>query len=88
MDGMTETVTLNNGDNNLDQDAGIVRDPDLDMVKDLVEVTSLGDENFQVTYTVTVTNNGGATSYDLTDTPLFDDDITLLWNISFYPFSN
>eukprot|EP00903_Cladosiphon_okamuranus_P000629 g627.t1 len=77
MDGMTETVTLNNGDNNLDQDAGIVRDPDLDMVKDLVEVTSLGDENFQVTYTVTVTNNGGATSYDLTDTPLFDDDITI-----------
>ena len=77
MNGMTEPVTLDNGDNNLDQDAGILRDPELDMVKDLVGVTDLGNENFQVTYTVTVTNNGGATSYDLKDTPLFDDDITI-----------
>ncbi|MEL6656096.1 MAG: SdrD B-like domain-containing protein [Bacteroidota bacterium] len=77
MNGMTDPVTLGNGDDNRDQDAGIVRDPDLDMVKDLVEVTSLGDENFQVVYTVTVTNNGGVTAYDLKDTPLFDDDITI-----------
>jgi uncharacterized repeat protein (TIGR01451 family) len=77
MNGMTETVTLDYGDNYEDLDAGILRDAELDMVKDLVSVESLGDEQFVVTYQVTVTNSGGATTYDLEDVPGFDDDITI-----------
>ncbi|MFZ1424963.1 MAG: SdrD B-like domain-containing protein [Saprospiraceae bacterium] len=46
--------------------------------KTLVSIAPLGANMYNVTYQVIVTNSGGAVGqYDLTDTPGFDDDITI-----------
>jgi protocatechuate 3,4-dioxygenase beta subunit len=52
--------------------------PNVDMEKDFVEATPNADGSYDVTYKITVTNTGGATgTYSLTDTPMFDDDVTI-----------
>ena len=49
----------------------------LQLDKTFISAIQLADGTFDVTYTVTVTNFGIAGQYDLTDTPMFDDDITI-----------
>ena len=52
--------------------------PNVDMEKDFVSATPNADGSYDVTYKITVTNTGGATGvYSLTDTPMFDDDVTI-----------
>ncbi|MDF1694846.1 MAG: SdrD B-like domain-containing protein [Saprospiraceae bacterium] len=50
------------------------------MEKDVVNVTTNGDGTYTVSYSIVVQNEGGITgTYNLTDTPMFDDDITILF---------
>ncbi len=52
--------------------------PNLMITKTFVSATPNGGGNYTVSYTVTVTNDGGvAGTYDLTDTPGFDDDVVI-----------
>src|SRR6056297_3346001 len=52
--------------------------PNITVAKVFDSATPNGDGTFTVTYTVTVENTGGAAgSYDLEDTPGFDDDIAI-----------
>ncbi|MBK9271519.1 MAG: DUF11 domain-containing protein [Saprospiraceae bacterium] len=47
--------------------------------KTLTSTTNLGDHRYQVTYLLNVQNSGGANgTYDLLDTPAFDDDISII----------
>ncbi|MDF1694847.1 MAG: SdrD B-like domain-containing protein, partial [Saprospiraceae bacterium] len=59
--------------------------PYIVMNKDFVSATSNGDGTYNVKYTITVENIGGADgTYGLTDDPLFDDDITInAWDFTF-----
>ncbi|HRD06863.1 MAG TPA: SdrD B-like domain-containing protein, partial [Saprospiraceae bacterium] len=53
--------------------------PYVNMVKNLGTVTMNANGTYTVTYSIVVTNAGGAVStYTLKDTPLFDDDITII----------
>ena len=48
------------------------------MEKDFDSVVANADGTYDVTYSINVTNTGGATGlYTLTDTPMFDDDVTI-----------
>lgn len=55
------------------------------MHKDLVEVIHLANGNYRVLYKITVENVGGADgSYTLTDSPAFDNDVTITaWDYTF-----
>ena len=68
-----------NGDgmpNQTDDDCGDL--PAITHVKDLTSITQTGARTWDVKYTVTVSNNGGASGmYDLSDEPLFEDDIMI-----------
>ena len=64
-----------------DDDCGDL--PSVDLDKSLVGVVDQGNGTYNVTYTVTVINNGGTpVEYDLSDTPFFDDDVSI--NSAFY----
>jgi hypothetical protein len=53
--------------------------PYLTMVKNLGTVTANADGSYNVSYAILVSNIGGSSStYSLKDTPLFDDDVTIL----------
>ena len=76
--GSTGVITLSSGENELDIDAGYLTEPDLDLEKTFVSATVQADGSYDVVYTIAVTNSGGATgTYGLTDTPSFDDDVTI-----------
>ena len=77
MDGMTELVTLTSGENNLDIDAGIQRDAEISLDKVFVSAVPNADGTYDVTYTIEIANAGGIGNYTVTDTPLFDDDVTI-----------
>ncbi|MDZ4682322.1 MAG: SdrD B-like domain-containing protein [Saprospiraceae bacterium] len=49
--------------------------PSLEVVKTFISATPQTPGVYTVTYTITVTNDGGVGQYDLLDTPDFDDDI-------------
>jgi len=52
--------------------------PAINHEKTLTSITQVGARSYDVQYTVTVENNGGAAgTYGLIDTPLFDDDISI-----------
>jgi hypothetical protein len=52
--------------------------PAIVLDKAFVSAVDQGNGTFDVTYTITVDNNGGATGeYDLSDTPSFDDDVSI-----------
>ncbi|MTB53823.1 DUF11 domain-containing protein, partial [Lewinella sp. W8] len=78
MNGMTETVTLESGDDNDDLDAGLQRDAEVTLEKTFQYATANGDGTYEVRYTVTVTNAGGIGQYTLRDTPSFDNDVTII----------
>ena len=52
--------------------------PYLDMTKSVASINPLGGNMYNVLYTITVKNLGGANGqYDLTDAPAFENDITI-----------
>ncbi len=52
--------------------------PDVTLAKTFVGATVQADGSYDVVYTIAVTNTGGALgTYGLTDTPSFDDDVTI-----------
>ncbi|MBC7884251.1 MAG: T9SS type A sorting domain-containing protein [Saprospiraceae bacterium] len=59
--------------------------PNITMVKNFVSVTPGQDESYRVTYQIIVHNNGGASGvYTLKDSPLFDNDVTIIsWDYTF-----
>ncbi|MEM7573230.1 MAG: T9SS type A sorting domain-containing protein [Bacteroidota bacterium] len=59
-----------------DDDCGDL--PNITLDKEFVSAEVQPDGSYNVTYTIAVTNDGGATGeYNLTDTPEFDDDVTI-----------
>jgi uncharacterized repeat protein (TIGR01451 family) len=78
MDGMTEVVNLEEGENYPDLDAGIQRISNMVVEKDFISAVEQADASYDVTYEVHVINSGGIGTYSLTDTPSFDDDVTIL----------
>ena len=81
-EGLFNLVTLAAGTNNVestDEDCGDVP-PFVIPTKTFVSASEPdADGNFVVTYEVTVQNMGGrAGTYDLTDTPAFDTNVTVL----------
>jgi hypothetical protein len=53
--------------------------PNVTMVKNFVGVISNANGSYNVTYMILVNNSGGASGrYNLKDTPLFDNDVTIL----------
>ncbi|MDN3635365.1 choice-of-anchor A family protein, partial [Neolewinella lacunae] len=77
MNGMTDPVTLVNGQNYPDLDAGIQRVPSMEVEKTFISAVVQPDGSYNVTYTISVINTGGIGTYSLSDTPDFDDDITI-----------
>ncbi|WP_026232355.1 SdrD B-like domain-containing protein, partial [Neolewinella persica] len=77
MNGMTDPVVLESGDNNEDLDAGIQRVPSIEIEKTFVSAVPLPNGTYNVTYTVDVINTGGIGTYSVIDTPSFDDDVTI-----------
>ncbi|MBK8425847.1 MAG: hypothetical protein IPL27_07720 [Lewinellaceae bacterium] len=78
--GLFNRSTLDtNGDGNADITDDACGDlPNLTMRKNFVSAVPEGNGTYNVTYTVTVSNNGGAAgAYTLKDTPSFDNDITI-----------
>ncbi len=75
--GVTGVVTLESGENEDTVDAGYQNDADVSVEKTFVSAIIQPDGAYNVTYTVTVTNQGGIGSYTLIDTPAFDDDIVI-----------
>ncbi|MBK8425845.1 MAG: hypothetical protein IPL27_07710 [Lewinellaceae bacterium] len=68
-----------NGDGNADITDDACGDlPNLNMVKNFVSAVPDANGTYKVTYTITVSNNGGASgAYTLKDTPSFDNDVTI-----------
>lgn len=77
MNGMTDPVVLESGDNNEDLDAGIQRVPSMEIEKTFVSAVIQANGSYNVTYVVDVINTGGIGTYSVTDTPSFDDDVTI-----------
>jgi uncharacterized repeat protein (TIGR01451 family) len=75
--GRSQVITLVNGQSDPTIDAGIYPFLDLELDKTFVSAELQGNGTYNVTYTITVANAGGPGQYDLTDTPGFDDDITI-----------
>ena len=69
--------TNNDGEPDVsDDDCGDL--PNIELDKEFVSAVAIGDGTYDVTYTIDVTNNGGAQgTYSLQDTPAFDDDIVI-----------
>ena len=59
--------------------------PNITMIKDFEAVTLLNDGRYNVRYKITVRNTGGASGdYNLKDSPLFDNDVTIEgWDYTF-----
>ncbi|MBC6995631.1 DUF11 domain-containing protein, partial [Lewinella lacunae] len=78
--GLYNTAYLDtNGDGQPDSSDDACGDlPNLLLDKEFVSATPNADGTYTVVYTIAVTNNGGATgTYGLTDTPSFEDDVTI-----------
>jgi uncharacterized repeat protein (TIGR01451 family) len=78
MNGMTDPVVLESGENNEDLDAGIQRTSNMVVEKVFISAVEQADGSYDVTYEVNVINSGGIGTYSLIDTPSFDDDVTIL----------
>jgi hypothetical protein len=85
--GLYNLATIDtNGDGQPDlQDDACGDLPNITLDKELISVTSRPDGSYRVLYRITVVNNGGADgNYTLTDSPLFDDDVTITaWDYTF-----
>ncbi|MBK8425844.1 MAG: hypothetical protein IPL27_07705 [Lewinellaceae bacterium] len=68
-----------NGDGNADITDDACGDlPNITMRKDFGSAVPNGNGSYNVTYKITVSNNGGASgAYTLKDTPSFDNDVTI-----------
>ncbi|PHI17998.1 hypothetical protein CEQ90_20235, partial [Lewinellaceae bacterium SD302] len=77
MAGMTAPVVLISGETNNDVDAGLQRNPSIELDKVFVSSTVQPDGSYNVVYEIQVINSGGIGTYTLIDTPQFDDDITI-----------
>ncbi len=68
-----------NSDGTIDAEDDACDDlPNIVLDKEFVSAVQLEDGTYDVTYSIDVTNTGGVTgTYSLTDTPDFDDDITI-----------
>jgi uncharacterized repeat protein (TIGR01451 family) len=77
MNGMTAPVTLVSGENNPDLDAGLTRGASLGLEKDFLSAVLQPDGSYELTYEIRVINSGGIGQYTLTDTPGFDNDVTI-----------
>ena len=75
--GKTGNYTVTSGQVNPTVDAGYIRELNIELRKTFVNAVPQANGSFNVTYTVSVINSGRQTLYDLKDTPLFDDDITI-----------
>ena len=76
--GWTDPIVLADGENNLTIDAGLAL-VDIHLIKTFVSASEPDSNgNFQIVYTVVVSNAGGiAEVYDLTDTPSPDGNISI-----------
>ncbi len=71
-------LDTNNDGNPDDEDDACGDLPNIILDKTFVSVTPLPNGTYNVVYTIAVTNNGGAAgTYGLTDTPGFEDDVTI-----------
>jgi len=60
------------------QDEACEELPSITHEKEFTSMTQTGSNSWEVKYTITVTNDGGATgTYDLNDDTTYDDDITI-----------
>ena len=75
--GLLNTAELtNNGDTKKDCDCEEL--PDLKITKVASAPVAVGDGTYDISYTVTVSSLGGVgTTYNLSDTPRFDDDVII-----------
>lgn len=72
------TIDTNNDGIPEDTDEACGDVPYLVHTKNVASIAPLGGNMYNVTYQLVVNNTGGATGqYNLTDTPLFDDDIAI-----------
>ncbi|MBK9107113.1 MAG: DUF11 domain-containing protein [Saprospiraceae bacterium] len=72
------TLDINNDGTPEDVDEVCSDLPYVTSAKSVASITNLGGHMYNVAYTITVRNIGGATGqYDLNDIPGFDDDITI-----------
>ncbi|HMQ08623.1 MAG TPA: SdrD B-like domain-containing protein [Saprospiraceae bacterium] len=74
--GNTDAFTLNEGETNMDIDAGFFK-ISIGVFKKIKEVVAKPDGTFDVVYEIKVVNNSGVAEYDLWDVPGFDDDIVI-----------
>ncbi len=71
-------LDINNDGNPEDVDEACGDLPYVTSAKSVASITNLGGHMYNVAYTITVRNLGGASGqYDLNDIPGFDDDITI-----------
>ncbi|MBK9151779.1 MAG: carboxypeptidase regulatory-like domain-containing protein [Saprospiraceae bacterium] len=75
--GVMAPVVLQSGEVNLSLDAGIYPKINLEIDKDFVSAVMLPNGTFNVTYTIQVQNTGGPGTYNLSDIPAFDNDVTI-----------
>jgi hypothetical protein len=73
--GFPDTNTDDDG--NMTIDFGFAPAPMITHDKSFVSAVQQANGSYNVTYTITVNNQGAASSYNLTDTPNFDDDIAI-----------
>ncbi|MCB9325536.1 MAG: PKD domain-containing protein, partial [Lewinellaceae bacterium] len=68
-----------------DHDPALIQLPVITLDKTFVSAVVQPDGSYYVTYTVEVTNNGAVSGdYTLTDSPLFEDDVTITaWDYTF-----
>jgi uncharacterized repeat protein (TIGR01451 family) len=75
--GQSQVVTVVNGQQVTNVDAGMYPPIDINLEKTFVNATLQPNGTYNATYTIAVTNLGGPGQYDLTDTPSFDNDISI-----------
>ena len=75
--GLLNTAELTN-DGETKEDCDCEDLPELKITKVASAPVAVGDGTYNISYTVTVSSLGGAgTTYDLSDTPKFDDDVII-----------
>ncbi len=81
--GLFNVVSIENGDGEIKSDTTCSEIPYLSLNKSFDSISDLSLNCYSIQYLIEVENLGGALSnYDLFDTPMFDDDFSII-NVSF-----